>query len=199
MKEWIKANIKDFKSSIRSEEDLKVKVILPYLHFLGYSDALFRFENAIDVTIGSKRTKVFSDIEIVIDGKVEIVIDTKTPQKSISEKDVLQSSSYAKLVDTPPALYGITTNGLECIVTNVYTGKRTEVIPSLGKLKRDIDSSKKKDFKDIEIREAESVLFTLHNTKDLYKVISDCKNIIEKRALIRSDQSFREMTKNPPY
>lgn len=133
MKEWIKANIKDFKSSIRSEEDLKVKVILPYLHFLGYSDALFRFENAIDVTIGSKRTKVFSDIEIVIDGKVEIVIDTKTPQKSISEKDVLQSSSYAKLVDTPPALYGITTNGLECIVTNVYTGKRTEVIPSLGK------------------------------------------------------------------
>ena len=195
MKEWIKANIKDFKSSIRSEEDLKVKVILPYLHFLGYSDALFRFENAIDVTIGSKRTKVFSDIEIVIDGKVEIVIDTKTPQKSISEKDVLQSSSYAKLVDTPPALYGITTNGLECIVTNVYTGKRTEVIPSLGKLKRDIDSSKKKDFKDIEIREAESVLFTLHNTKDLYKVISDCKNIIEKRALIRSDQSFREMTK----
>lgn len=195
MKEWIKKNIKDFNSSVRTEEDLKVKVLLPYLRHLGYSDDSFRFENAIDVTVGSKKTKVFSDIEIILDGKVEIVIDTKTPQKSISEKDVLQSSSYAKLVDTPPALYGITTNGLECIVTNVYTGKRTDAIPSIGKLKRDIDSSKKKTFKDIEIREAESVLFTLHNAKDLYKVISDCKNIIEKRALIRSDQSFREMTK----
>ena len=195
MKEWIKKNIKDFNSSVRTEEDLKVKVLLPYLRYLGYSDDSFRLENAIDVTVGSKKTKVFSDIEIILDGKVEIVIDTKTPQKSISEKDVLQSSSYAKLVDTPPALYGITTNGLECIVTNVYTGKRTDAIPTIGKLRRDIDSSKKKTFKDIEIREAESVLFTLHNAKDLYKVISDCKNIIEKRALIRSDQSFREMTK----
>lgn len=195
MKEWIKKNIKDFNSSVRTEEDLKVKVLLPYLRHLGYSDDSFRLENAIDVTVGSKKTKVFSDIEIILDGKVEIVIDTKTPQKSISEKDVLQSSSYAKLVDTPPALYGITTNGLECIVTNVYTGKRTDAIPTIGKLRRDIDSSKKKTFKDIEIREAESVLFTLHNAKDLYKVISDCKNIIEKRALIRSDQSFREMTK----
>lgn len=195
MKDWIKENIKDFNASVRTEEDLKVKVLLPYLRSLGYLDSSFRFENAIDVNIGSKKTKVFSDLEIIIDGKVEIIIDTKTPQKSISEKDVLQSSSYAKLVDTPPALYGITTNGLECIVTNVYTGKRTDTIPSLGKLKRDIDIAKKKTFKDIEIREAESVLFTLHNTKDLYKVISDCKNIIEKRALIRSDQSFREMTK----
>ena len=47
----------------------------------------------------------------------------------------------------------------------------------------------------IEIREVESVLFTLNNEKELYKVIHECKDIIEKRGLIRSDQSFREMTK----
>lgn len=195
MKAWIKANIKDFNGTVRTEEDLKIKVLIPYLKSLGYSDECFRYENAIDVSIGTKKTKVFSDIEIIIDGKVEMVIDAKTPTKSISEKDVLQSASYAKLIDTPPALYGITTNGLECVVTNVYTGKRTSEIPTLGKLRRSIDSSKKKVFQEVEIREAESVLFTLHNTKELYKVIEDCKTIIEKRGLIRSDQSFREMTK----
>ena len=29
----------------------------------------------------------------------------------------------------------------------------------------------------------------------LYRVIKECKDIIEKQALIRSDQSFKEMTK----
>ncbi len=195
IKQWIISNIKDFNSTVRTEEDLKVKVLLPYLKELGYSDEDFRFENGIDVTIGTKKTKVFSDLEIVIDGRVELVIDTKSPKSSIAEKDVLQSASYAKLANTPPALYGITTNGLECIVTNVYTGKRTSEIPSRKQLLRAIDKSKKKPLLDIEIREIESILFTLHNTKELYKVIQECKDVIETRGLIRSDQSFREMTK----
>ena len=195
LKQWIVNNISDFNNNIKTEEDLKIKVLLPYLRSLGYTDSEFRFEHSIDVTIGTKKTTVFSDLEIIIDGKVEIVIDTKSPSKSISEKDVLQSASYAKLINTPPALYGITTNGLECIVTNVYTGKRISEIPTKTQLIRDIDKSKKKPLRDVELREVESILFTLHNTKELYKVIQDSKDVIEKRGLIRSDQSFREMTK----
>ncbi|MBQ7923179.1 MAG: N-6 DNA methylase, partial [Clostridia bacterium] len=195
IKQWITTNIADFNNTIKTEEDLKVKVLLPYLRTLGYSDSEFRFEHGIDVAIGTKKTTVFSDVEITINGRIEIVIDTKSPSKSISEKDVLQSASYAKLVDTPPALYGITTNGLECAVTNVYTGKRSMDIPTRQQLLRDIDKAKKKPLQDIEIREVESILFTLHNTKELYKVIQDSKDVIEKRGLIRSDQSFREMTK----
>lgn len=195
IKQWITSNIKDFNTCVKTEEDLKIKVLLPFLKELGYDDCDFRFEHSINVTIGTKRTTVFSDLEILIDGRVEIVIDTKSPAKSISEKDVLQSTSYAKLVNTPPALYGITTNGLECVVTNVYTGKRSTEIPTRKQLLRDIDKSKKKPLQDIEIREIESILFTLHNTKELYKVIQDSKDVIEKRGLIRSDQSFREMTK----
>lgn len=195
IKQWILNNIKDFNSSVRTEEDLKIKVLIPFLKELGYSDEEFRFENGIDVAIGTRKTTVRSDLEVLIDGRVELVIDTKSPTKSISEKDILQSASYAKLIDTPPALYGITTNGLECVVTNVYTGKRSTEIPSRKQLLRDIDKSKKKPLQDIEIREIESILFTLHNPRELYKVIQDSKDVIEKRGLIRSDQSFREMTK----
>ena len=195
IKQWVLENIIDFNNIVKSEEDLKIKVLIPYLQSLGYDSSEFRFEHGIDVTIGTKKVTVFSDLEIVIDGRVEIVIDTKSPTKTISEKDILQSSSYAKLIATPPALYGITTNGLECIVTNVYTGKRVAEIPTKQQLLRDVDKSKKKPLQDIEIREIESILFTLHNTKELYKVIQDSKDVIEKRGLIRSDQSFREMTK----
>lgn len=195
IKEWILANITDFNTSVRTEEDLKIKVLLPYLRTLGYADSDFNYESKISVTLGTKKTTLFPDLAITIDGNVELIIDTKTPLKSISEKDVLQSASYAKLANTPPALYGITTNGLDCVVTNVYTGRRTTEIPSKRQLFREIHKTKKKPLQDIEIREIESVLFTLNNEKELYKVIHECKDIIEKRGLIRSDQSFREMTK----
>lgn len=195
LKQWIMENIPDFNISVNSEEDMKIKVLLPYLRSLGYSDQELRFENGIDVQIGTKRTRVFSDIEIIINGKVEMVIDAKKPRRALAEKDLLQVVSYAKLISTPQAMYGVICNGIDCITTDTYTGKRTVEIPTKPQLLRAIDKAKKPVLKDVDIREVESVLFTLHNSKELYKVIQDCKDVIERRALIRSDQSFREMTK----
>ena len=77
IKQWIMDNISDFNVSIHSEEDMKIKVLLPYLKSLGYTDEELRFENGIDVQIGSRKTRVFSDIEILINNKVEMVIDAK--------------------------------------------------------------------------------------------------------------------------
>ena len=195
LKQWIMDNIVDFNVSINTEEDMKIKVLLPYLRFLGYSDQELRFENGIDVQIGTKKTKVYSDVEVIINGKVEMVIDAKKPRRALSEKDLLQVVSYAKLISTPQAMYGVVCNGVDCITTDTYTGKRSMEIPTKPQLLRAIDKAKKPVLKDVDIREVESVLFTLHNSKELYKVIQDCKDVIEKRALIRSDQSFREMTK----
>ena len=195
MQKWILNNTKNFNSAIKTEEDLKIKIVLPYLEFLGYRQDELRFENPIQVVIGSKKTTVFSDIEILINGKVEFIIDIKKPTISLTEKDILQSTSYAKLISTPPALYGCTTNGIDCVTTNTITGQRTSGIPSKSELLKQISHSKKKIYNDIEIREIKSVLLTLLEPKELYKVISNSKNIIEKKGLIRSDQSFKEMTK----
>lgn len=195
IKQWCIENISNFNSSIKTEEDMKIKVLLPYLESLGYEKEELRFENGIDVHIGTKRTKVFTDIEVIINDKVEMVIDSKNPTKSLSEKDILQVVSYAKLISTPQAMFGIVTNGIDSIVTDTYSGRRSIEIPTKAQLLREIDKAKKPVLKDIEIREIESVLFTLHNSKELYKVIQNCKEVIEKRGLIRSDQSFREMTK----
>jgi type I restriction enzyme M protein len=185
----------NFNKEINSEEDLKIKIILPYLEYLGYSTLDMRFENSIPVQIGTKKSIVKSDLEIIIDSQTQIVIDVKKPSVSLNHKEILQSSSYAKLVSTPPAIYAVATNGIDCIVTNIFNGSTSNTIPSKSQLIRDIDKIKRRKLTDIEIREVKSVLLTLLNQDDLYKMVNKCKEIIEKRGLIRSDQSFREMTK----
>lgn len=195
LKNWVLDNVKDFNTKIKSEEDVKINVILPYLKSLGYESDTMRFENSIDVQIGTKKAKVRSDIEIYIDGNIQLIIDVKSPKVSIAEKEILQSSSYAKLISTPPAVYAVTTNGLDCVLTNIYTGQRSGEIPNKKQLIRDVNKTRKKELSEIEIREIKSVLLTLYSQDELYKIIDKCKGVIEKRALIRSDQSFKEMTK----
>ena len=47
LKQWITENIPDFNLLAASEEDMKVKVLLPYLRTLGYSDQELGFETVI--------------------------------------------------------------------------------------------------------------------------------------------------------
>lgn len=195
LRNWVLQNVSDFNNKIKSEEDVKINIIIPFLKVLGYETTEMRFENTIEVQIGTKKTNVRSDIELFIDSNVQLIIDVKGSKISIAEKEILQSSSYAKLISTPPAIYAITTNGLDCVVTNIYSGRRTSEIPSKEQLIRDVNKTRKRELSEIEIREIKSVLLTLHSQDELFRIISKCKDIIEKRALIRSDQSFKEMTK----
>jgi type I restriction enzyme M protein len=193
--EYCIKHVENFNHVVKTEEDLKVKVILPFLITLGYSESFFRFENNIPVQVGTKSTVVKSDIEVLLDGRVQMVIDTKRPSLSISERDVIQVVSYAKLVATPPALYGVVTNGKETVVINIFSGQRTDIVPDKKQLLLDIEKSAPNTFTEIQLREIKSVLLTIQEHKDLFNVIDRCKEIIEKKGLIRSDQSFREITK----
>lgn len=55
LKEYILENFSNFNVAVKSEEDLKVKVILPYLKELGYDESEMRFESPMTVVIGSKK------------------------------------------------------------------------------------------------------------------------------------------------
>jgi len=195
LREFIKKHFPDFNIKVKTEEDLKIKVIVPYLYSLGYDQDSLRFENTIPVQVGSKTVNVRSDIEVLINGNVQLVIDAKKPTHGINERDIIQSISYAKLINTPPAIYAVATNGIDCIVTNVFTGQRLNEIPTKSQILRDLDKTVRKPYTEIQLREVRSALLTILNPDELYKVINKCKDIIEKKGLIRSDQSFREMTK----
>lgn len=181
--------------SVYSEEDAKQKIIMPYLRALGYSENEMRFENPITVQAGSRKVTLFSDIEILVDGHPEIVIDAKKPSHTLSDTDMLQASSYAKLVDTQSAYCAFVTNGHDLKGVNVATGGTIPEIPSKNELISALSRRPKTILTDIQLREVRSTLVTIMSRDDLYRVIKECKDIIEKQALIRSDQSFREMTK----
>lgn len=196
IKEWVFENIADFNSKIKTEEDVKIKIVLPFLKQLGYEESDMAYETPISVQIGTKKLPdIRPDIAIKVNGNVQLIIDSKRPSITLAEKEVLQCTSYAKLVSTPPAVYAVTTNGLDCVVTNIYTGKRTSKIPSKNQLVIDVNKTRKKELSQIQLREVKSVLLTLYSEQELYRIINKCKEIIEKRALIRTDQSFKEMTK----
>lgn len=57
IKQWIMENIPDFNTKIHTEEDMKIKVLLPYLRSLGYVDEELRSENGIDVPNRNKEDK----------------------------------------------------------------------------------------------------------------------------------------------
>lgn len=180
---------------LHSEEDVKLKVVLPYLQSLGYSVDDMRFENPIDVQVGSKKVTVYSDIELLIDQEPQIVIDTKVPGKTLNSKDVLQAVSYAKLVSTPAALYGFATNGTDLQGRDSNLGLSINEIPSKNRLIAEVQKTQKKPLTEVELHEVKSTLITILSVKDLYNVIKKCKAVLENQALIRSDQSFKEMTK----
>lgn len=179
----------------RSEEDVKVKVVIPYLLSLGYTIDDMRFENSIQVTVGSKSTIVASDIEILLDGQPQIVIDTKNPRKTLRDKDVLQAVSYAKLVKTPAALFGFASNGIDLVGVNAIDGNAVDDIPTKAALIAMLQKRPPKRLSEIQLNEIRSTLLTIVSQSDLYRVIERCKQILVGQALIRSDQAFREITK----
>lgn len=173
IKEWITNNISDYSKRIKTEEDVKVHIILPYLKSLEYEIKDMRFENSMSVQAGTKSVTVISDIEVFENNNIEIIIDVKAPNISLNEKEILQSISYAKLVSTPPALYAVVTNGFDVITTNIYTGRQTSGIPSRSELIRDIARSRKRELSDIEIREVQSLMLTLNKPEELYSIIKE--------------------------
>lgn len=55
IKQWCIENIPNFGEKIITEEDMKIKVLLPFLEELGYKKEELRFENSIQVHIGTKQ------------------------------------------------------------------------------------------------------------------------------------------------
>lgn len=178
-----------------SEEDVKVKVVIPYLESLGYTTNDMRFENSIQVTVGSKSSVVASDIEILVDDQTQIVIDTKNPRKTLRDKDVLQAVSYAKLIKTPAAPFGFASNGIDLMGMNVIDGSMVDDVPTKAALIAMLQKRPAKRLSEIQLNEVRSTLLTIVSQADLYGVIERCKQILIGQALIRSDQAFREITK----
>lgn len=57
LSEWRKQNIADI-SKIKSEEDVKNHIVIPYLQYLGYTIPSMRFENSMSVKLAQKALRL---------------------------------------------------------------------------------------------------------------------------------------------
>ena len=193
--DYRRSTFPNFSERVHNEEQFKIEVALPYLASLGYQTGDLEFARRIEVRIGTRTHSVEADIVANFEGEPFLVIDTKSPSERVTETDVLQAVSYAKLISTPPAPFGIAINGYECSGADITTGARLNDIPAKRDAIEAFKTRRPKPLSEIILQETRRVLNTIDNKEELYALIKECKHLIERQGGIRNDISFREMTK----
>ena len=122
--------------SIQSEEDVKIKIVIPYLEELGFLKEELQCEMNFSlkhgksvVVIGSKRetsvTNARLDILVLYQGKNICVFEVKKDTVKISDDDIKQAVSYSSLIRPMPP-FCIVSNGKEFIFVDTISGEEIE-------------------------------------------------------------------------
>lgn len=114
-----------------TEEDIKLKVILPFLSNLGFSSDELSFEKSFFLKLGTYSVRVDSgesitvakprlDILIKVAGVNLFIFEVKSDSVTLDDDDRDQAVSYARLVH-PIAPFVILTNGVQFEIFNSIT------------------------------------------------------------------------------
>lgn len=187
---WVRSEEIDL-SSVRSEEDVKIKLLVPYMKTLGYEPATLRYNNTIPVQIGTRSFSVFSDVDVPVGNRTALVIDTKNARHPIQPRDLLQAESYAKLVSTPPAPFAAVFNGTHAVVRSIADGAESDRLPTLTEVKARLSKQRSFKLREPQLDEVRRVLYTIQERDSLSRILKDCKETLVSAEGIRSDKSFQ--------
>ena len=112
--------------SFFTEEDVRVKFLVPYLRDHGYDEKCIDYEVAVEVQEGRKRKKIFADAVVYSSTRRTaplLLCETKHPNEPLSKSAREQAVSYARLLETIAPLV---------LLTN---GAQTQVFHSLSKVR----------------------------------------------------------------
>ncbi len=186
----------NLKSNIVTEEDVKIKKVVPHLEKLGYSADDMQFEHTdIEVFYGKKKTKIRSDIivNIVYRNKKTpvMVVEVKAPKQRLGELEKEQAISYARL-HTPPIKFAVITNGSEWKTFHAGTKKRIkEGVPILSEF-----ASIKYDLSERQIEESKKFVVEGYKTaNEIINALEKCHNIMRSNDGFTPLDAFDEMNK----
>lgn len=96
-----------------NEEDIRGKLLLPFLNNLGFDASEISLEKSFSIRLGKSQhtIKGRSDILCKRNGKNLFIIELKSDSVSITQKDIDQRISYARLLVDNIAPFTIITNG----------------------------------------------------------------------------------------
>lgn len=188
----------EYKIDCKSEEDVKVKVVLPFLYKSGYDNSQMEFEKTIEVNEGRKKKNIFADIIVYTSSKKDtpiIVIDTKSPSEILTNSGRDQVISYARLLPKIAPI-AVLTNGINTHVFQTIDKTRIKEIPSKKKIEKDFTSTLLgKNIKEALASEAKKTLFTIDDVSTFKSLLRRCHNIIRNNEGYDPVQAFDEMSK----
>lgn len=183
---------------MKTEEDVKVKFLLPYLEEHGYKPSQCEFEKAIEVQEGRKHKNIFADIVVYTSAKKQaplILCETKPPYEILSKSVKEQAISYARLLPkiAPIALI---TNGQQVQVFQTLNKNRIPQLPSFGELQSDLVNLIISNEVQTALRdEAKHELFIIDDVQTFKNILKACHNEIRNNEGYDPAAAFDEMSK----
>jgi hypothetical protein len=96
-----------------NEEEIRSKILLPFLKDLGFELTEISLEDRFTIRLGKSKHKVGrSDILCKRDGRNLFVIELKNDSVTINQRDIDQGISYARLLPDNMAPFTIVSNGV---------------------------------------------------------------------------------------
>lgn len=184
--------------TLRTEEDVKIKYLLPLLKELGYTEACFEFERGIEIQEGRKRKTIYPDIIVYTDAKKKsplIVCEVKGPNEVLTKFVKEQAISYARLLPVIAPL-ALITNGFEVRVFQTLHKNRLPSLPQRKELHVDIvNFVVGRDIQDALRAEAKHELFIIDDVTTFKSVLKRCHNEIRNNEGYDPTVAFDEMSK----
>lgn len=181
-----------------TEEDVKIKFLVPYLRKHGYNEKCINYDVAIEVQEGSKRKNIFADAVVYSSARKTapiLLCETKHPNEPLSKAVREQAISYARLLDTIAPLVLIT-NGTQAQIFHVLSKARLPRLPARSELDRDIlKFVLSSDQQDALRREAKHELFIIDDVKTFKNILRSCHNEIRNNDGLDPTAAFDEMSK----
>lgn len=112
-----------------TEEDVKNRIVLPFLNDLGFDLKNLKFEGNIKILLGKNKQEPMKDY--IINGRYDILVknnnynfmlfEIKKEKHSITDDDIKQGLSYARAI-SDPVPFTLITNGEETKIFRSYDG-----------------------------------------------------------------------------
>lgn len=130
---------------LSSEEDVRTKLVVPWLQSRGFDDAALRLEFSFKVRLGrsiltvgdgtaaratdnvSKASMFSGRADVLVknlEGRNLLIVEVKAPHEKIDDIARDQGISYARLLDGNMAPLVLVTNGSESVIFDTYTKER---------------------------------------------------------------------------
>lgn len=184
--------------SLNTEDDVKIKFLVPYLKTLGYTEEYMEFNKTIDVQEGRKKKTIFADVVVYVSPQRRapiILCETKAPDEVLNRFVREQAISYARLLPriAPVALI---TNGSQIQVFQTLNKNRIAEVPKRQDLQEDlVNFIISKDIQETLRSEAKHGLFIIDDVQAFKNILKSCHNEIRNNEGADPTVAFDEMSK----